>query len=224
MVDNMKNGNNKKIVIVLNIIFILTFVIISLGASFAYFSYQMDGTPNPITVEMAEVGTATAEGTSVNLFVSSKDMQVNNASNDYTAYKEPVGTSNITIEASTGSTKGIDCTYDIVYNPTSVYQRSVQNVSSLKEFTISGYVEPISSSSFTVSNGTMPEVDLTGVDAPITLVSGAKLVVNGSNRVGTIVWYIKPRYYNLNISQSDNADKQFGGTMEVIRLACLPIN
>ena len=215
----MKGRNNKTFNVLL-ILFIVTFIVVVAGTSFAFFTAGVTGKPSNIRIQSAELGSATAHGTTISMFVSEHDMNKHQGSNSYTAYKESTEYSTLRIVTNTGSNSSVECTYDLTYKPTSVYHKSSANTANYKEFTLLGHPVAINESTTTIS-GTMPEVDLTGVATEITIVNEAKLIVNGVGREGVVEWRFTPRYYNLAINQNDNADKLFGGTIQVGSIACI---
>ena len=113
------------------------------------------------------------------------------------------------------------CTYDLRYVVSTPYLASAENTMGLKELTINGYQKVTTGDDNVSVSGSMSEVDLTNVNEYKTLVSGAKLIVNGVNSIGTTTWYFTPRFYNLGINQDDNANKIFSGNIEVASLACI---
>jgi hypothetical protein len=219
----MKKVENKKSYTMLSILFIIVFIVIMIGTSFAFFTARVSGVFHSATVKSAELGTASSSATSISLFVSSMDMLVNNGSNNYSAYKESSDAATLKINISTGTTLGMECTYDLVYTPTVVYNRSLANTNNLKEFVINGYQIVISGSTTTLT-GSFNEFDLTGVSSKAILVHDAKVRVTGKNANGSIQWNLRPRYYNLALDQDDNTNKSFGGTIGIEHFVCVTVS
>ncbi len=216
----MNGIKNKRVSNVLLILFILTFVVILLGSSFAFFTARVIGRPSSIKIQAAELGTSTAQGTAISLYVSEHDMNEIDGSNSYTAYKESSEYAILSITTSTGTKRVVECTYDLTYKPTNAYNKSGTNTSNLKEFTLLGTPVAVNASNTTIT-GEMPEINLTGVTSEIVIVSGAKLIVTGEKTEGQVEWRFTPRYYNLRIDQTENADSVFGGTIQIGSIACL---
>lgn len=218
----MKYAKDKKFLTILTIISILLFIVIAVGASFAFFTARVTGISNNIRIETAQLGSASASGTAISLYVTSNDMLEQNGKNDYTEYKETFLPATLTIMANSGTDAAITrCTYDLVYKPYKAYTKSKENNRNLKEFVIRGYQGISYTNTVAYITGAFGEINLTDIASEITIVSGATLTIVGANRSAATTWYITPRYYNLAINQNDNANKTFGGTIEVGRLVCL---
>lgn len=218
----MKYAKDKKFMTILVLVSILLFIVVAVGASFAFFTARISGISNNIRIETAQLGNAISSGTSVSLHVTGQDMLKDKASNYYTSFKQSPAPATLSITATSGDTNSImRCTYDLVYKPYKAYNKSKENTRNLKEFSIIGYQNISYTNTIAYINGAMGEKDLTDVATEITLVRGATLTVVGRNRTAIATWYLTPRYYNLALNQDDNANITFGGTIEVGRLVCL---
>lgn len=216
----MNEGRKKQIGLL--IIYSSIFLVALIGATFAYFTATASGGTSTVTLESSVLGSAYADGTSVLLEVTDDDMQKNEGTNDYSKYKDSSYPGTLTITTSTGNTLPLmTCTYDLRYVVSTPYLASAENTMGLKELTINGYQKVTTGDDNVSVSGSMSEVDLTNVNEYKTLVSGAKLIVNGVNSIGTTTWYFTPRFYNLGINQDDNANKIFSGNIEVASLACI---
>ena len=222
MMIGMENKKEDKTYVLLTIVSTLLLITVMVGTSFAFFSARFLGEYNSISIKSAETGTATAEGTSVNLFVTLLDMDPKTAANDYSSYKETENPATLVITASTGNGANMNCTYDLIYKPNDIYYKSTYNTDNYREFVIYGSQEVLEGEDNLIYTGTLPEYDLTGVMDEVTIVSGATLRVEGNNVTGKIKWNINARYYNLDIGQNDNSGKSFGGAIEVGALTCIP--
>lgn len=218
----MKYAKDKKFLTILTVISILLFIVITIGASFAFFTARVSGISNNIRIETAQLGSASASGTSVSLYVTSNDMLEKNGRNDYTAYKESLKPATLSVVATSGDQAAFTrCTYDLVYKPYQVYNKSNENYRNLKEFSIRGYQNITYTNTVSYITGALAETNLNDVATKIKLVTGATITIVGARKTSITTWYITPRYYNLALNQDDNADKTFGGTIEVGRLVCL---
>jgi predicted ribosomally synthesized peptide with SipW-like signal peptide len=216
----MKNKKSKSIE-VLTILSALILLVSMIGATFAYFSATATGETNKMTIQSAEVPATYAEGTSVSFLVDPDTMKYEKGSNDETSYSQSDTPGILKIQASTANSEStITCLYDILYTPTTVYNRSTANVTNLKEFTVIGSPKITKGSEYTKITGSMDETDLTGVSNTIKLVTGATIIVNGTDVTGETEWDFYPRYYNLGYNQDDNANKTFGGSISVGGLTC----
>lgn len=99
-----------------------------------------------------------------------------------------------------------------------MYNKSSTNTSNLREYVI--LLEPIEDNANNVGNYDSV-VDLTNKNGTVTLASNQQVIVTGSGKIGRIVWELTPRYYNLNINQTENANKLFGGRVEIANLSCV---
>lgn len=217
----MKN-NNKKKTIVLIIIYTLILFASMVGATFAYFTSTATGNTSKVSLKASTLGEAYASGTTVILKVTDEDMQQVNSSNEYTAYKESNEFNELTLTSSVGDTfKNVTCTYDIEYVPSTPYYASKTNTSNLMEFTVNGYQVITAGNPNVEVTGSMVETNLTNITDNIILVHNAVMKINGTNNSGETTWYFKPRFYNLNIDQQENANITFGGTIQIASLACI---
>jgi hypothetical protein len=216
----MKDNNKKTIILI--VVYTSILLASMIGATFAYFTSSVSGATSKVELKSSVLSDAYANGTSVNLDVSLIDMQKNNSSNDYKSYKDSQQPGTLTLNSTVGDKlPKVTCTYDILYTPTTVYHSSIENNSNLKEFVINGYQEVTNGGSNVSFVGSMEETDLTNVSDTLILVHNAKLIINGVNNSGEITWNFIPRFYNLNISQDDNANITFGGNISIGSLLCL---
>ena len=213
----MKKNNVSILIILTSLILIVAMI----GATFAYFTATSNDGTSKVTLESAELGSAMAEGTAVELAVMPADMEQIDGKNDYSKYKEPSTPGTLKLSATNGDAGTTTCTYNIIYKPTTAYIKSTENTLNLKEFTIRGSQNVSIGSGNVAYTGTIDEYDLTGVSTTVTLVSGATMTVTGVNQEGEISWEIVPRFYNLAIDQTSNANISFGGSVEVGSLACV---
>lgn len=98
-----------------------------------------------------------------------------------------------------------------------MYNKSSTNTSNLREYVI--LLEPIEDNAYHVGSYDS-EVDLTNKNGTVTLASNQKIIVSMHGTIGKIMWQLTPRYYNLNINQTENANKLFGGRVEIANLSC----
>ena len=217
----MKNRKGLKTYRLLHVLFVLTFLIVFVGTSFAFFTARVSGVFSKVTLKSAKLSNVTASATSVTLEVLSKDMREINGRNDYSAYVESEEPSTITFSVVTGENdSGIKCTYNLSYTPTIPYIKSAANVNNYKEFTMFAYQSVNGSDERVQISGTVSEVDLTNVTSKKTILSGAEIIVNDSDMNVEVVWHFTPRYYNLGINQDDNQRKTFSGIITVDALIC----
>ena len=215
----------KRNTVLLTVIAIATLLVAVVGATFAYFTAsEIEMGKSVVTVETSSVDQTTAEGTNVSLNIGMLNMNQLDGKNDYTAYKDSDDPGTIKISTQLGSSGGkTTCTYDLVYTPTTGgdYKKSVANTGNLKELTIITEATATGTGS-SVQGSSSKETDLTGKPTVTTLVTGAKLIVQGgAGTKGDANWVITPRYYNLGVDQTDNAQKSFGGTVSVVNLSCV---
>ncbi len=212
----------RKNTLLLTVIAVATLLVAVVGATFAYFTATSnEGGRSRLTVNTNSVDQTTATGTDVALTINQSDMNLLDGKNDYTAYKEN-NAGRAGLETTVGNGGGINtCTYDLIYtpdaDPSGVYTKSATNLADLKEFTV---LVSATSSNGTITKETQTEIDLTGQTGIVNLVTGATLVVSGANETGSVTWTITPRYYNLEIDQTENAGKTFGGIVSLTNLSC----
>lgn len=206
---------------ILSIITISTLLLAVFGATFAYFTATGDvkGTLD-LTVMTSSRNQTITTSTDVSLFVNASDMQELKSSNSYNSYKEANVPGEIMIQTTVGSSGGTSrCTYDVVYitNSSKMYYKSSTNTSNLREYVI--LIEAIEDNATHSGNDNI-EMDLTNKNGTITLASNQTIVVSGAGTIGKVKWELTPRYYNLTINQSENANKSFGGRVEIANLSC----
>ncbi len=206
----------------LTVIAIATLLVAVVGATFAYFtSTQIDSGRSVLTVQTHSVDQITANGTNVTLTVNQEDMLKENAKNDYSAHTpDPEVIGDVSISTTLGSAGGVNtCTFDLIYTPTVIYVKSEDNTSNLKEFVV---IVEGSATDGVLQGGEQAEIDLTGANSITQLATGVKLIVTGEeDKTGTATFTIIPRYYNLDLNQSENQGKTFGGNVTITNLECV---
>ncbi len=206
------------------IITILILLVSLIGATYAYFTaVGVNTSQTSLEVYTASHDQVSYMGTNVYLDVNATNMQESKGSNDYKSeVSKDVGT--LKLELKIGILGGSNtCTYDIIYTPINEgkikpFEKSETNVEGLKEYVVR-LKRDLEGEATTAKGETEKEIDLTG-SAPITLISGASLTVEGIDSEGAALWEIKPVFYNLAYKQDDNSNKAFGGVVTIANLEC----
>lgn len=218
-----KSGNT----IMLTVIAIATLLVAVVGATFAYFSANVDDATKGTTTVTANTAAAdvfVSEGNgSVELAVTADKMQSKDGKNDHSAFIDSVNTNNtIDVKLTAGSSVAT-CTYNLYYTPSTAYTTSTgaQNAAELtdkKEFTISGTRNGSSeAASFT-------DFDLAGINAK-TKINDEKYsisdVYDGDEANAAVdTWTFTARFYNLGVDQSNVAGNTYGGTISIDDVVC----
>lgn len=208
--------------ILLSTIAIATILIAVFAATYAYFTAAGDVSGrSDVTVITSSRDQTITTSVDVLLEVKMSDMQQSAGSNSYTASKQSDIPAELIIQTTLGSETGSStCTYDVVYIPAvgGAYNKSIANPGNLKEFTI--LLNAVENDAVHVGEYD-GEYDLTGVNSIVTIAEDQTITVTEPGVVGHVTWQITPRYYNLAIDQSDNANKMFGGKVEINNIRCV---
>lgn len=206
----------------LTIIAISTLLIGSFMATFAYFSSLGDITAtSDVSVLVLSRDQTVTTSTDVSLDIYSDDMKEATGSNNYTSFKDADNPSEVKIQTTLGSGGGISlCTYDLIYIPNPGYTAAANNTTGLKEFVI--LLNSVENNAKRLGNYPA-EYDLTNVTSTVTLAQNQKIAVGDGIDQGNVTWEITPRYYNLEIDQSDKIGISFGGRVEVTNINCMQV-
>ncbi len=210
----------KKNNIVLMIVTILTFLVLIIGATYAYFS-----TGNMNITNVANANTVTERnnmvfvtlGGSMSLDITVASMQKAN-SNNVAAENNTTLTVNFTANAD----YSMVCTYDIIYEWTSSdkYTSHTSGVTD-NEFTIQGSLAG-NSHTYEGINSIYIDKDLstlTYTNYSATVVSGAQIDGTG-NTMSTAVWTLSSKFYNVSQDQSALSGKTYAGRFKVANVSC----
>ncbi len=210
----------KKNNIVLMIVTILTFLVLIIGATYAFFS-----TGNMNITNVANANTVTERnnmvfvtlGGNMSLDITVASMQKANSNN-----VAAENSTTLTVNFTPNTDYNMVCTYDIVYEWTSSdkYTAHTSGVTA-NEYTIQG----ILASNAHAGDGTnyiYIERDLSVfsyTNNSTTVVSGA--TIDGtSSTTTTAVWTLTSKFYNVNQDQSALSGKTYSGKFKVANVSC----
>ncbi|MBQ4583317.1 MAG: hypothetical protein IJA94_00220 [Bacilli bacterium] len=220
-----KSGNT----IMLTVIAIATLLVAVVGATFAYFSANVDDATKGTTTVTANTAAAdvfVSEGNgSVSLAVTADKMQQANGNNNHTVFIDSENTDNtIDVKLTAGSSVAT-CEYNLYYTPsetgaytTSTGAQNADDLTDKKEFTISGTRSGSSeAASFT-------DFDLAGITAK-TKINDEKYsisdVYTGNEATAAVdTWTFTAKFYNLGVDQVSVAGNTYGGTISIDDVVC----
>ena len=188
---------------------ILLIVTIIVGISYAYFGNiekRLNNTVSGNIVTNSYIFTTNGTG-AISLSLNNDDLDVANASNDYSSYVSNTG-GNINVSLDANGLKKVYCSYDLVYVPSTAYTPSAGATNAgLKEFTLIG----------TSNKGnSFSEIDVSG-SSNITLISGVEI---STDTTVSEEWNFTVKYYNLDVIQDNVIGKTFGGSIKVANTDC----
>ena len=189
---------------------ILLIVTILVGISYAYFgrieiknNNTVSGNINTNSYIFNTNGTG-----AISLSLNNDDLDVANASNDYSSYVSNIG-GNINVSLDANGLNKVYCSYDLVYIPSTAYTPSTGATNAgLKEFTLSGTSD---------KGNSFSEIDVSG-SSSVTLISGVYISTD-TNILEK--WSFTAKYYNLDVIQDNVIGKTFGGNIKVTNTNCL---
>mgnify|MGYP004468057523 CR=1 FL=1 len=198
-------NNRAKILTVIGTLLVLS--IIS-GIAYAYFGkLVINNTENAITQINTTFYTFNSTGAnSISLTINETDLDVENATNNYTSFVSNSG-GNITVTLDAKSTTPVYCTYDIVYVPSTAYMASQ---TTYNELTISGSSK---------NGGKISETSLNGSSKIV--IGGARLIKTTSSKT-TIsdTWNFTLKYYNIEKPQDSIIGKTYKGNIKIENINC----
>ena len=188
---------------------ILLIVTILVGISYAYFggieiknNNTVSGNINTNSYIFNTNGTG-----AISLSLNNDDLDVANASNDYSSYVSNTG-SNINVSLDANGLNKVYCSYDLVYIPSTAYTPSTGATNAgLKEFILSGTSN---------KNNSFSEINISG-SSSVTLISGIKI---STDTTISEEWSFTVKYYNLDVIQDSVIGKTFGGNIKVTNTNC----
>ncbi len=207
----MKKKVDKKIL--LAIILLITVLISTISATYAYFTASGSGELSNFKLQSREFGVAyTESGSNIDLLVDGDVMKYENIDPVIPAATatnvDPV---RIILET-TADGGTLSCNYDIVYVPTTPYNSSAMNTAKLNEYTIKGSSD---------RNGkSLSEISLADITSEFVLVDNSKISVTGVNKKLIENWTFTVSYYNQTFNQDDNRNITFGGSLNIKNLEC----
>lgn len=187
-----------------------TFLILSIisGIAYAYFGKLIiNNTANAITQINTSFYTFNSTGTnSLSLTINETDLDIENATNDYSSFVSNSG-GNITVTLDAKGTTPVYCTYDIIYEPINAYTAS-QTI--YKEFTISG----------SSTNG--EAVYETGLNSSSKVIIGKSKLIKTTSSSTTIsdTWNFTLKYYNIVKPQDNIIGKTYKGNIKIENINC----
>ena len=198
--------NRVGILIFIGVLLVVTIII---GISYAYFFNIEIKNNNTISGNInTKYYTFESSGNSIlSLTINQSDLDMANASNDYSSFVSGNG-GNINVSLNTNGLKKVYCSYDLVYEPVSVYTPSSGATNAgLKEFTLSGTSD---------KGNSFSEIDVSG-SSSVTLISGVKISTD-TNILEK--WSFTAKYYNLDVIQDNVAGKTFKGNIKLVNTNC----
>ena len=198
--------NRVGLLITIGILLIVTIIV---GISYAYFGGIEIKNNNTVSGNInTNSYIFTTNGTGViSLSLNNVDLDVANASNDYSSYVSNTG-SNINVSLDANGLNKVYCSYDLVYIPSTAYTPSSGATNAgLKEFTLSGTSD---------KGNSFSEIDVSGSSA-VTLISSVKISTN-TNILEK--WSFTAKYYNLDVIQDNVVGKTFKGNIKVANTNC----
>ena len=198
--------NRVGILIFIGVLLVVTIII---GISYAYFFNIEIKNNNTISgnINTKYYAFESSGNSTLSLTINQSDLDMANASNDYSSFVSGNG-GNINVSLNTNGLKKVYCSYDLVYEPVSVYTPSSGAINAgLKEFTLSGTSD---------KGNSFSEIDVSGSSA-VTLISGVKISTD-TNILEN--WSFTAKYYNLDVIQDNVAGKTFKGNIKVANTNC----
>ena len=188
---------------------ILLIVTILVGISYAYFGRIEIKNNNTVSGNIntnSYIFTTNGTG-AISLSLNNDDLDVANASNNYSSFVSGNG-GNINVSLNTNGLKKVYCSYDLVYIPSTAYTPSPGATNAgLKEFTLSGTSD---------KGNSFSEIDVSG-SSSVTLISGVYISTD-TNILEK--WSFTAKYYNLDVIQDNVVGKTFKGNIKVANTDC----
>lgn len=218
-----KSGNT----IMLTVIAIATLLVAVVGATFAYFSANVDDAGDgqtTVTVNTAAAAdTFVSEGSAaISLSVTADKMQEINGSDTYaeSATISSEEDNQLKVKLTAGSSKAT-CKYDLIYTPTAAFTPTSEAATAgLKEFTVEGSSTQGNSVALTELNGS----------SVITLAKDVEIEdtyqepVDGQAQTQVVaedVWSFTAHFYNLKtVDQNIQIGQTFSGVISVDNVRC----
>ena len=198
--------NRVGILIFIGVLLVVTIII---GISYAYFFNIEIKNNNTISgnINTKYYAFESSGNSTLSLTINQSDLDMANASNDYSSFVSGNG-GNINVSLNTNGLKKVYCSYDLVYEPVSVYTPSSGATNAgLKEFTLSGTSD---------KGNSFSEIGVSGSSA-VTLISGIKISTD-TNILEK--WSFTAKYYNLDVIQDNVVGKTFKGNIKVANTNC----
>ena len=198
--------NRVGILIFIGVLLVVTIII---GISYAYFFNIEIKNNNTISgnINTKYYAFESSGNSTLSLTINQSDLDMANASNDYSSFVSGNG-GNINVSLNTNGLKKVYCSYDLVYEPVSVYTPSSGATNAgLKEFTLSGTSD---------KGNSFSEIDVSG-SSTVTLISGVKISTD-TNILEK--WSFTAKYYNLDVIQDNVVGKTFKGNIKVVNTNC----
>lgn len=186
-------------------------IVLVFSATFAYFSMQINNDSN-LTYNITVNGNLNVTymltgGSDLSLDINPSDLNSggeieyvqNTADTDYVMLNNNSGHGNVT------------CSYEIWYEPTTIFHNSATNVGNETELALVG--EDVS------KNNTGFTFDLNNISAA-TKVKDGYIFTNSPTTTMTENWQFSIRYFNINANQNANIGSSFGGKVYFKSTGC----
>jgi len=215
----MKRNN-----LILMIVTISIFVVLLVGATYAYFASNTNtgnGLDFSATLDDNNIAFTATSGT-LSLHVAAENMLESQTGSGDVIAAESTGTENITISLSSNTETPIACTYNVYFQWNNGQSYLTPTNASKNEFTLKLELQDSDGTGSEGTNKFAEEMQLTRVitTANKTLVVENAYIVGSSLDSGSQTWVPTAKFYNLTDNQSALAGSTFGGKFTIEDVEC----
>jgi len=214
----------KKNKLILMIVTIAIFVVLLVGATYAYFASNTNvgnGLDFSATLDDNNIAFTATSG-SFSLHVAAENMLQSQTGNGDVIATQQTGENNINITLSSNTETPISCTYNVYFqwNVNEAYLNPT--VSNKNEFTLELDLQDSDGTGSEGTNKFANETQLTRIITTTnkTLIVQGATIVGSSLDSGSQTWVPTAKFYNLTDDQSELAGETFGGKFTIEDVEC----
>jgi len=214
----------KKNNLILMIVTISIFVVLLVGATYAYFASNTNtgnGLDFSATLDDNNIAFTATSGT-LSLHVAAENMLESQTGSGDVIAAESTGTENITVSLSSNTETPIACTYNVYFQWNNGQAYLTPTNANKNEFTLELELQDSDGTGSEGTNKFASETQLTRVITTTnkTLIVEGASIVGSSLDSGSQTWVPTAKFYNLTDNQSALAGATFGGKFTIEDVEC----
>jgi len=214
----------KKNNLILMIVTISIFVVLLVGATYAYFASNTNtgnGLDFSATLDDNNIAFTATSGT-LSLHVAAENMLESQTGSGDVIAAESTGTENITVSLSSNTETPIACTYNVYFQWNNGQAYLTPTNANKNEFTLELELQDSDGTGSEGTNKFASETQLTRVITTTnkTLIVEGASIVGSSLDSGSQTWVPTAKFYNLTDNQSALAGSTFGGKFTIEDVEC----
>ena len=218
----------KKNNLILMIVTISIFVVLLVGATYAYFASNTNtgnGLDFSATLDDNNIAFTATSGT-LSLHVAAENMLQSQVGQGDVLAAESVGEENIAITLSSNTETPIACTYNVYFQWNNGQAYLTPTNANKNEFTLELDLQDSDGTGSEGTNKFASETQLTRVITSTnkTLIVEGASIVGSSADSGSQTWVPTAKFYNLTDDQSALAGSTFGGKFTIEDVECSPVD